>query len=79
MEKTDKPGDLNTPRKTLKLKSPAARPPAPAKTMAGTGLPPRPAPRSQEPVSWADEHKRRMQADMDALGSGTPPEGKRGR
>jgi hypothetical protein len=78
MEK-DKPGDLTVPRKTLKLKSPAARPPAPPKTVAGTGLPPKAAPRSQEPVSWADEHKRRMQADMDALGAGAAPDGKRGR
>ena len=103
MEKTEKPGDLSIPRKTLKLKSPAR--PAPASkavaptaapgTVPGTakpapfiprgapprGAPPRGAPRTHEAVNWADEHKRRMQADMDALGAGVgakPGEGKGG-
>jgi hypothetical protein len=46
-------------RSTLKLKSPIARTSvAPVKAAA----------RKPEAASWADEHKRRMQADMDALG-----------
>ncbi|MEA3151240.1 MAG: hypothetical protein QOD56_2179 [Gammaproteobacteria bacterium] len=100
MEKTEKPGDLSVPRKTLKLKSPVARPAPTSKPVAPTaaagtvpgtakpapvtprGAPPRGAPRSHEAVNWADEHKRRMQADMDALGAGVgakPGEGKGGR
>jgi hypothetical protein len=100
MEKTEKPGDLSMPRKTLKLKSPArpaptskaVAPTAAPGTVPGTvpgtakpapfiprGAPPRGAPRTHEAVNWADEHKRRMQADMDALGAGVgakPGEGK---
>jgi hypothetical protein len=53
-------------RRTLKLKSPATRTiVAPAKTSVA---PAKVAPRKPEAASWSDEHKRRMQADMDALG-----------
>ena len=58
--------DLGTPtrtRTTLKLKTPAKKPsiapPAPPKI-----------PRVAKTADWADKHKQRMQADMDALGLG---------
>jgi hypothetical protein len=54
-------------RGTLKLKSPAARTPvAPARAVT----------RKSDAVSWADEHKQRMQADMDALGFANAAPGK---
>lgn len=73
MEDSEKPRTVPGSRITLKLKAPVTRtaPPPP---------PPAPPPavkhqtRHQEPSSWADEHKHRMQADMDALSVGyTPP------
>lgn len=60
------------PRTTLKLKT-APRPRAP---VAPTAPAPQPPPRTRsaaKTVDWADEHKQRMQADMDALGAGTAP------
>jgi len=57
-------------RGTLKLKSPAVRTfTAPAKGVT----------RKPEAASWADEHKHRMQADMDALGFAGAAPGNRGR
>jgi hypothetical protein len=58
------------PRTTLKLKT-APRPRTP---VAPTAPAPQPPPRTRsaaKAVDWADEHKQRMQADMDALGAGT--------
>jgi hypothetical protein len=66
--------DATSPRTTLKLKTPGAvrqRVPeaplktrVPAKTTAKT---------TSKTNDWADEHKQRMQADMDALGFGSAP------
>ena len=53
--------DQAAPRKTLKLNAALARK-APA---------PKAATKTSAAVDWAAEHKRRMQADMDAL-SGNP-------
>ena len=73
MEESEKPR-VPGARSTLKLKAPVTRsaptpapPPPPA---------PRPQTRHQEPGSWADEHKHRMQADMDALSAGHVPQGR---
>jgi hypothetical protein len=65
MAESEERPDLPAPRKTLKLKSPANR--APPERAA---LPPKAAARNQQGATWADEHKSRMQADMDALNSG---------
>jgi hypothetical protein len=61
-------------RRTLKLKAPsgktkltAPRAPAPAVPVA---RPASAAPPSREPGTWADVYKKKMQADMDALGFG---------
>jgi hypothetical protein len=40
---------------------------------------PKPQTRHQEPSHWADEHKHRMQADMDALSLGFVPPSNRQR
>jgi hypothetical protein len=71
MEESEKPRTVPGSRITLKLKAPvtrtAAPPPAPPPAA-------KPQTRHQESSSWADEHKHRMQADMDALSVGhTPP------
>jgi hypothetical protein len=62
------PSSPSSPRRTLKLKVPARKPPEANKA------PPDPAvARKAEPKSgahWSDEYKRRMQADMDELNSG---------
>ena len=62
-------GELREPigsRTTLKLKTPRAKrslaPEAPPKARGAAKTP-----------DWADEHKQRMQADMDALGFGKAP------
>jgi hypothetical protein len=39
----------------------------------------KPQSRHQEPAHWADEHKNRMQADMDALSVGHVPPSNRQR
>ena len=82
MDESDNRRDVPASRSTLKLKSPA-RPAAPKSTLPKSTLPtsaaPKSAPRSKEPSTWADEHKQRMQADMDALGSGMMPAGDRKR
>jgi hypothetical protein len=72
MEESEKPRAAPGSRSTLKLKSPVTRaaptPPVPPPAA------PKPQTRHPEPSSWADEHKHRMQADMDALSLGfTPP------
>jgi hypothetical protein len=62
------PDSSSPPRRTLKLKVPARKPPETVKA------PPSPAgPKKAEPkpgAHWSDEYKRRMQADMDELNSG---------
>ena len=70
--------DAIGPRTTLKLKTPGAarqRVPeaqlntrVPAKTTAKTT-----SKTNAKTNDWADEHKQRMQADMDALGFGSAP------
>jgi hypothetical protein len=70
--------DAIGPRTTLKLKTPGAarqRVPeaqlntrVPAKTIAKTT-----SKTNAKTNDWADEHKQRMQADMDALGFGSAP------
>jgi hypothetical protein len=60
------------PRTTLKLKT-APRPRAPALPTAPAPQPPPKTRSAAKAVDWADEHKQRMQADMDALGAGTAP------
>jgi hypothetical protein len=66
--------DAIGPRTTLKLKTPGAArqrvPEAPLKTrvLAKTA-----AKTTSKTNDWADEHKQRMQADMDALGFGSAP------
>ena len=66
--------DATGPRTTLKLKTPGAArqrvPEAPLKTrvLAKTA-----AKTTSKTNDWADEHKQRMQADMDALGFGSAP------
>ncbi len=74
----DNPNDPPEPkaRRTLKLKAPSAkakltasRAPAPAPIVPA----PRPASnplQSRESGTWADVYKKKMQADMDALGFG---------
>jgi len=65
-------------RTTLKLKTPGRTsqkaPETPLKTRGPakmSGLVKAAAP--AKTTDWADEHKQRMQADMDALGFGTAP------
>ena len=70
--------DALGPRTTLKLKTPGTarqRVPeaqlntrVPAKTTAKTT-----SKTNAKTNDWADEHKQRMQADMDALGFGSAP------
>jgi hypothetical protein len=50
------------PRKTLKLKKRPVKQPPPSVAAV-----------NPEPTRWIDENKRRMQAEMDALGFGTEP------
>jgi len=77
MSESEKPTGASAPRGTLKLKVGART--APAKPQPKALLPKTPA-RNQEPSSWADEHKHRMQADMDALSAGHgAPDGRRRR
>jgi hypothetical protein len=66
MDESEKPRGVPGSRSTLKLKSPVTRSaPPPAAPPAA-----KPPPRHQDASNWADEHKHRMQADMDALSSG---------
>jgi hypothetical protein len=73
--------DAMGPRTTLKLKTPGTArqqvPDAPLKTRVPaktTVIPARTtAKTSSKTNDWADEHKQRMQADMDALGFGSAP------
>jgi hypothetical protein len=66
--------DAMGPRTTLKLKTPGAArqrvPEAPLKTRV---LAKTTAKTTSKTNDWADEHKQRMQADMDALGFGRAP------
>jgi hypothetical protein len=73
MKKLGEPREPIGSRTTLKLKTPSGpRSPAP-------GAPPKARGAAKTP-DWADEHKQRMQADMDALGFGSAPiERRRGR
>jgi hypothetical protein len=74
--------DAIGPRTTLKLKTPSAarqRVPeaqlntrVPAKTIAKT-IAKTTSKTNAKTNDWADEHKQRMQADMDALGFGSAP------
>ena len=61
-------------RRTLKLKAPANKAKvAPPRTQGPITPPPRPAAGSQQgrdSGTWADVYKKKMQADMDALGFG---------
>jgi hypothetical protein len=64
------------PRKTLKLKKRLATPPAPSPSTvkhSPAAAKHGPATTTHEPTRWIDENKRRMQAEMDALGFGTEP------
>ena len=66
--------DALGPRTTLKLKTPGAArqrvPEAPLKTRIPAKTT---AKTTSKTNDWADEHKQRMQADMDALGFGNAP------
>jgi hypothetical protein len=61
------PDSNGSPRRTLKLKVPARKPPevkkAPATPEATRKVDQKPG------AHWSDEYKRRMQADMDELNS----------
>lgn len=77
MEESEKPRTAPATRTTLKLKAPVTRTHQPAPAPPPTAV--RPQPRQPEASSWADEHKSRMQADMDALSAGYVPSGGRQR
>jgi len=79
MEDSEKPDDAPRPRSTLKLKSPVKRSAPQAPSPPPPPAAPRPQTRNQEASSWADEHKHRMQADMDALSAGHAPPANRQR
>lgn len=61
-------------RRTLKLKVPSVKPKLAAPRIPAAVAPaPRPAPSSapsRDSGTWADVYKKKMQADMDALGFG---------
>lgn len=63
-----------SPRRTLKLKVPARKPPeaskAPPSTTATATTNANKKVDSKPGAHWSDEYKRRMQADMDELNSG---------
>ena len=74
--------DALGPRTTLKLKTPGAArqrvPEAPLKTRVPAKTTAKTFSKTTSKTSsktndWADEHKQRMQADMDALGFGSAP------
>lgn len=81
MDESEKPRGTPGSRITLKLKSPVTRSVVPRPQQPPPPPPPasRPPSRHQDPSSWADEHKHRMQADMDALSLGHSPPGNRQR
>jgi hypothetical protein len=65
------PSSPSSPRRTLKLKVPARKPPEANKPPANPGM--NGMNKKADPKSgahWSDEYKRRMQADMDELNSG---------
>ncbi len=76
MEDSKKPNQQPLVRNTLKLKSPVAKAATPPSPMQKA----KPAvAKARDPASWADAHKNRMQAEMDALsqpqaGRGDQPE-----
>ena len=79
-------GELRKPigsRTTLKLKtsgrSPSVAPGSPPSGRTHSVAPASPPKtlRAAKTLDWADEHKQRMQADMDALGSGNVPSDQR--
>lgn len=57
-----------SPRRTLKLKVPARKPPEANKTPPSAEVNKKVD--SKPGAHWSDEYKRRMQADMDELNSG---------
>jgi len=66
--------DAIGPRTTLKLKTPgAARQRVPEAPLKSRVLAKTTAKTTSKTNDWADEHKQRMQADMDALGFGRAP------
>jgi hypothetical protein len=70
--------DATGPRTTLKLKTPGAArqrvPEAPPKTLVPARTTAKTTSKTSSKTNdWADEHKQRMQADMDALGFGSAP------
>ncbi len=66
MQDSEKPNQQPAPRNTLKLKSPIVKTPA-APPAAPVQKPKPPLAKTRDPASWADVHKDRMQAEMDAL------------
>jgi hypothetical protein len=63
------PSSPSSPRRTLKLKVPARKPPEAGKPPANNPVMTKKV--DQKPgAHWSDEYKRRMQADMDELSSG---------
>jgi hypothetical protein len=59
-----------SPRRTLKLKVPARKPPEAAKAPPSASANVNKKVDSKPGAHWSDEYKRRMQADMDELNSG---------
>ncbi|HEY3851324.1 MAG TPA: hypothetical protein VGL87_10160 [Steroidobacteraceae bacterium] len=67
MNNSDSPPP-SSPRRTLKLKVPARKPPEASKAPPGANVNKKVD--SKPGAHWSDEYKRRMQADMDELNSG---------
>jgi hypothetical protein len=65
MKPLNSSSDSASPRPTLTLKVGARKPARPSKTSAM--LAPPKTGKSKPGASWSEEHKERMQADMDAL------------
>jgi hypothetical protein len=62
------------PRTTLKLKTPGAARQRVSEAPLKTRIPAKTTAKTTSKTNdWADEHKQRMQADMDALGFGSAP------
>jgi hypothetical protein len=59
-----------SPRRTLKLKVPARKPPEAGKAPPSASANVNKKVDSKPGAHWSDEYKRRMQADMDELNSG---------
>jgi hypothetical protein len=66
--------DATGPRTTLKLKAPGAARQRVSEAPLNTRVPAKTTAKTTFKTNdWADEHKQRMQADMDALGFGNGP------